>query len=414
MNKSSIFFSITVTFVALFIFMIISFGVLYKGSQKREEFFNHKRSLDVAHSIRKEMRQERAMTEELEEYLEAMGFYIVKNKHKVLENHNKHLKWREGNRKMLLSSFELEGKNYLHIKNHKFGILLLDKYKTDDFRTVMIFVFIFMLVGFTLLYLNTIRKLKPLKRLQESVKNIGEEDFDIICASSKKDEISQLANEFDKSAKKLKALKESRNVFIRNIMHELKTPITKGQFLVQLPSTDENKESMQKVFYRLESLINEFASIEELISTKNEVEKKEYFLSDIIDNASDLLMSNEESVSQEFEDIKVSVDFKLFSIAIKNLMDNGIKYSSDKRVVVKTEGSKIVFENKGKILAYPLEEYFEAFFKADNLDSSQSFGLGLYITKHILDANQLVLQYEYKNGINRFIIVSSSSITTSA
>jgi len=405
MNKSSIFFSITVTFVALFVFMLISFGVLYKGSQKREEFFNHKRSLDIAHSIRKEIRRDRVMTKELEDYLEAMGFYLVLDKHRVLQNHNKHLKWKEGNRKMFLSSFELDGKNYLHIKNHKFGILLQDKYKADDFRTVMMFVFIFMLAGFTLLYFNTIRKLKPLKRLQESVKNIGEEDFDIICATTKKDEISQLANEFDKSAKKLKALKDSRNVFIRNIMHELKTPITKGQFLTQLPSTDENKESMQKIFYRLEALINEFASIEELISTKNEIEKKDYFLSDIIDNASDLLMGSEESVSQEFEDIKVNVDFKLFSIAVKNLMDNAIKYSPDKRVSLKTEGSQIVFENRGKMLAHPLEEYFEAFFKAENIDSRQSFGLGLYITKHILDANQLRLRYEYTDGMNRFIIV---------
>jgi len=404
MNKSSIFFSITITFIALFVFIVISFGVLYKGNQKREEVFNHKRSFDITHIIKNELRREKEITKELEDYLELMDFAVVKDKVTILQNHNKHLIWSEDRRKLTIKSFEFEDKIYLHIKNHKIDILLLDKYKSDDFRVIMVFVFMLMMIAFILLYLNILRKLKPLSRLKESVKNIGEEDFEILCASNKKDEISQLANEFDKSAKKLKALKESRNIFIRNIMHELKTPITKGQFLTQLPTTDENKESMQKVFYRLESLINEFASIEELISTKNAIKRKEYFLSDIVENAEDLLMSNEESIIKEFEDIKLNVDFKLFSIAVKNLMDNGIKYSSDKQITIKTEGSSIVFENKGKKLTHPLNEYFEAFFRADSTDSAQSFGLGLYIIKHILDANELFLAYEYKEGVSRFII----------
>ena len=404
MNKSSIFFSITITFVALFVFIIISFGVLYKGSQKREELFNYKRSFDIAHSIKKELRREGVITQELEEYISLMDFSIVKDKDKFLESQDKHIKWKKHKRGQEISSFELDGKNYLHLKNHSIDILLLDTHESQDFRTIIIFVFLSILVAFILLYFTTIRKLKPLRKLKENIKNIGEEDFDIICASTKKDEISQLANEFDKSAKKLKALKESRNVFIRNIMHELKTPITKGQFLVQLPSTDENRESMQKVFYRLESLINEFASIEELISTKNEIQIKEYYLSDIIDNASDLLMSGEENIHKEFEDVQIEVDFKLFSIAVKNLMDNGIKYSSDKQVTIKTQGSFIIFENRGEKLASALEEYFEAFSKSQDTNSSQSFGLGLYIVKHILDANQLLLGYEYENGINRFII----------
>lgn len=405
MNKSSIFFSITITFVALFVFIIISFGVLYKGSEKREGFFNEKRSLDIGRSIKNELQREHRITQEFKEYLELMDFVIVEEKHRILENTDKHLKWQKKRKSHFLIRFELEGQNYLHIENHRGDILLLDKHKSGDFRAIMLFVFLSMLAAFTLLYFNTIRKLKPLRTLKDSVKNIGEEDFDILCASTKKDEISQLANEFDKSAKKLKALKESRNVFIRNIMHELKTPITKGQFLTQLPSTDENKQSMQKVFYRLESLINEFVSIEELISTKNEIQRKEYFLSDIIDNASDLLMGSEESINQDFEDVKLNVDFKLFSIAVKNLMDNGIKYSTDKQVTIKTEDSSIVFQNRGKELTHPINEYFEAFFKAENIDSNQSFGLGLYITKHILDANQLLLKYEYKNGLNRFIII---------
>jgi len=405
MNKNSIFFSITLAFAALFIFILISFGVLYKGDEHREEFLNKKRSFDITQFVLKDIRGRQGITSDLIEYLEFMNFFLIKKKESILQDESLRLEWVNNKRKISIKRFRLRDKEYIYIKTHRNEILLLDANETSDFKAYLLVVLLFILIAFTLLYLAIINKLKPLGILKNKVKNFAEEEFDIECASDKKDEISQLSNEFDISAKKLKKIKESRNVFIRNIMHELKTPIAKGQFLTQLPYTDDNAQKMQKVFYRLESLINEFASIEELISTKKLLDKKEYFLSDIVDEALDLLMRNEDKVIQEFKNIKVNVDFKLFSIAVKNLLDNGIKYSSNKQIIIKTEGSNIIFENIGKELTHPFEEYFEAFFKSDKMDSRQSFGLGLYIVKHILDANNLLLEYEHKSGINRFIII---------
>lgn len=232
---------------------------------------------------------------------------------------------------------------------------------------------------------------------------LGEENFDFDCCdSSKQDEVSLLAQEFKKSAQKLKKIKEARNVFIRNIMHELKTPITKGKFLVQLPQTHENNEKMKHVFERLENLINEFGSIEEVIASTKQFDHANYFLNDIIDNAIDILLIDEELVSREFENIKVNVNFKLFSIAVKNLIDNALKYSSDGQVVIKTYHEEIIFENHGNSLEYELDSYFEPFFKNSN---KNSFGLGLYIVNSILKANGYMLKYVYENGTNRFSIV---------
>ena len=187
-------------------------------------------------------------------------------------------------------------------------------------------------------------------------------------------------------------------------MHELKTPIIKGKFLTQLEFSQENQNKMEKVFYRLESLINEFATIEELISSRKKIEKKSYFLEDVVDDAIDILMCEEDEVEKHIENFKIKVDFKLFCIALKNLIDNGIKYSKDKKVVIKTDGDKIILQNSGEKLLYPLENYFEPFFKGDNVKSNQSFGLGLYIVKNILDANGFTLEYEYNDGFNNFII----------
>jgi len=405
MNKNSIFFSITLAFVSLFVFLVISLFVLLHDADKREDFRNAKRSFDISHLVLKEIRHQGYVSKELKESLELFDFIYVENKKRVLRDKNLHTLWMDDKRRIKLIRYGLDGKNYLYIKMHKRGILLLDNNKIVNSKNYILAVFAFLFIAFFLLYLSTIRKLKPLATLQKQVKNIGEENFDIECATEKRDEISQLANEFDKTAKKLKSLKESRNIFIRNIMHELKTPIAKGQFLTQLPETQQNKESMQKVFYRLEALINEFASIEELISTKKALVKKEYFLSDIVDNASDILMNQEKNLISNFDNIKVNVDFKLFSIAVKNLLDNGIKYSKNRVVTVKTEGTNILFENVGAPLEYPLENYFEAFFQSET-KSIHSFGLGLYIVKHILDANGMKLEYNHENGVNRFAIIT--------
>ena len=149
-------------------------------------------------------------------------------------------------------------------------------------------------------------------------------------------------------------------------------------------------------------MINEFATIEELISSSKTIEKKSYFLDDIVDNAKDILMVDEDDVLLEYENQKLEVNFKLFSIAVKNLIDNGIKYSFDKKVTIKSSNQEIIFENSGKKLEFPLENYFEPFFSNED-KSKDSFGLGLYIVHNILKANGYTLQYEFKDEINRFI-----------
>ncbi len=405
MKKRSILFTINLTFFIAFLLISVSFIMLYKINQKREDFFIHKRGMDISRMFMDEYRFY-GMGSKLHEDIERFDFSFIDKSQEIEKLLNdKHLKVKhiQERRRFKFEYLELDNNFYIYINTPNEKVILKDNVVKNRINGT-IFIYVVILAIFTFLYFSIINKLKPLKTLNIFVKDIGNEEFDIDYTVSGEDEISKLIQEFSNSAKKLKKIKESRNIFIRNIMHELKTPITKGKFLIHLPNTDANQDKMQKVFYRLEALINEFAAIEELISTKKELEKKEYYLEDIIDNAEDILMCNEEEVVKEFENIKLSVDFDIFAIAVKNLLDNGIKYSKNKRVTVKSEDKKLVFENDGERLLYPLESYFEPFFRGDDVKSNQSFGLGLYIIKHILDAHLLKLSYEHVNGVNRFII----------
>jgi len=400
MKKESIFFSISLIFIISFLIIIALSVILLKGNQKRQEFFLQKK----AHIISRIVIHNKLFSfskKKLKIELENFNFSLVDN-FEILKNRNKKLLLKEQHRFMKLRLFLIHNSYYLLLITPEKTFLLKDNSKISDNRLIIILIFITILALFILLFFTTIKKLNRIKDLKDKIINLGDGDLNINSATNKNDEISQLLNEFDKSVKKLKKLRESRNIFIRNIMHELKTPITKGKIIAELPPSQENSEKLKQVFYRMESLIGEFASIEELISVAKIPKTKIYFLADIIDNAKDLLLIEEEKVVEEFENFKVNVNFKLFSIAIKNLIDNAVKYSQNSQVTIKTSGKKIIFENIGAGLKFPLENYFEPFFK-DN-ESNQSFGLGLYIVKHILDANGYKINYKYKNQINQFIL----------
>mgnify|MGYP003498308956 FL=1 len=403
MNKNSIIFSTTLNFLITSLLLIVSFIFLlsHENFKKNEQIFERYKPIIKMVSGKKFY-----FDKDFHKNLLDMNYELFESKEEIkniLSNNKKIIFARSNKHNETFKIFEIDGKIYLFFEKFDTQILIKDldsQNLTNSFYTI--FVFVSLLIVITILYINTLKKLLPLKELKDKVINFGDEKFDFdLSNSSSKDEVTLLANEFKKSAQKLKNIKESRNIFIRNIMHELKTPITKGKFLLQLEKSDENIEKLKMVFNRLESLINEFATIEELISQNRVLEKKSYFLEDLLDNAKDILMIDDNCVKNSYENIKLNVNFKLFSIAIKNLIDNAIKYSNDKKVEVLTQNEDILFVNSGKKLEGDFEKYLEPFYSKS---SNESFGLGLYIVFNILKANGYNLLYKYEDGKNIFII----------
>lgn len=403
MNKNSIIFSTTLNFLITSLLLIVSFVFLlsHENFKKNEQIFERYKPIIKMVSGKKFY-----FDKDFHKNLLDMNYELFESKEEIkniLSNNKKMIFARSNKHNETFKIFEIDGKIYLFFEKLDTQILIKDldsQNLTNSFYTI--FVFVSLLIVITILYINTLKKLLPLKELKDKVINFGDEKFDFdLSNSSSKDEVTLLANEFKKSAQKLKNIKESRNIFIRNIMHELKTPITKGKFLLQLEKSDENIEKLKMVFNRLESLINEFATIEELISQNRVLEKKSYFLEDLLDNAKDILMIDDNCVKNSYENIKLNVNFKLFSIAIKNLIDNAIKYSNDKKVEVLTQNEDILFVNSGKKLEGDFEKYLEPFYSKF---SNESFGLGLYIVFNILKANGYNLLYKYEDGKNIFII----------
>jgi len=406
-NKNSIFFNITTVFLISILFIGITFYAVIKNSEKRHKNFLKRKYSTIVNRVLFQLHNNHGrVSKELEEKLANLNIQILNTK-EIKENSSKNMDHVCNILTPMYSMrvFKKDKKYYIFFKNPMFTMILRDNNPTMlNTKYILIALFIIALILF-FSYISIVKKLYPLNILQKKVQNLGKGDLDIEIDIKGDDEIATLAKEFKNSIDNLKVLKHSRDIFLRNIMHELKTPITKGRFLTKLPQSEENKDKMEKVFIRLETLINEFATIEELISRQNSVEKKEYFVMDIIDNALDLLFEDEESIeiAENEKNVKIKVNFKLFSIAVKNLLDNGLKYSKDKKVNVVIENNKIVFANKSDKLKYPVERYFEPFFKSSDTNK-QSFGLGLYIVNNILVSHNMYLTYNYKEGNSIFAV----------
>lgn len=386
--------------------VIISFSIIMHNGQIHKERHLKKKYFPMVRMFLKEHRRE-GFSQGLVRNLEVMNMEVVRSKgitNALVYNPKTKVLIEKKSKNLFTRVLNLNDTNYVYIRNRN-NIFLLKDNNTEvgNKKYVVFLVFGVILATLIISFLTTIRKLYPLKILKDKVTTLGDENFDFDCCdTNKQDEVSQLALEFKKTAQKLQDLKESRNVFIRNIMHELKTPITKGMFLIELNNTEENIDKLKKVFNNLETLINEFASIEELITTsRKNLDRNFYYLEDVIDESLDKLMIEPDMIENETSNLKLNVHFKLFSVAIKNLIDNAIKYGDGQKPVLKTFGDNIIIENRGKELANELESYFEPFSKDENKKKG-SFGLGIYIVHNVLKANGYHLEYEYEEGVNRF------------
>jgi len=301
-----------------------------------------------------------------------------------------------------ISMLQHKGLIYFLLQGPNSGVLLFDE-KIRPYRAWnMLYAYLVILTSITISYLLILMRLRPLRKLQKKIRDFGAGEMQTSFKMRGDDEIAVISNELENTRQKIRTLIESRTLFMRNIMHELKTPIAKGRISAEMLESGKQKERFSRIFLRMESLINEFALVEEVSTGFTHAKSEEYRLIDLIDGAIDMAMVEEESTSQDVDaTLKVLADFNLFSTAIKNMIDNAMKYSPDRHVSISTQEGEIWFESKGERLKHPLSYYVQPFTKDEN--SRDSFGLGLYLVDAILHAHDMVLAYEYLDGINRFI-----------
>ncbi|MCX2717278.1 ArsS family sensor histidine kinase [Helicobacter sp. MIT 21-1697] len=399
--RHSIFFKIVILFLcALFGFFAISYYFI-QDHIENENLLSEFRYKQFTATIN-EIMQYGGNINIIKQYLQSMQF-VPAEEEKIKEVLQEVGKLPEDFSGVFAKAINTQNGIYILLESQNETIL----YK-DDSRKLYEDFYIITLIGIILLtfvFFIVLKSLMPLKILKGQVKQFAEGNFNTQYEQNTKDEIGELYHEFYKASNKIKSLNESRSLLLRSIMHELKTPITKGRIVAEMVQDSTQKQQLCSAFTRLNELINEFAKLEQITSKNYQPNKQEFLLQDLISHTEDMLLIDESSpITLNSPHALIKADFDLFVIALKNLLDNAIKYSSDGKVSVYTKNDRLYTSSQGEPLQYELKTYFKPYFKNHKNPSSQGFGLGMYIIKNTLDNQGFNLSYKHENGYNIFII----------
>jgi len=297
-------------------------------------------------------------------------------------------------------------------KDHYYYAYKMDTmfyYRSDEPMTPYK-MYIFMAFGVLVLLLLVLYRyisssIDPLKELYVQIERFAKGEKDIHIEVKGDDEVAEVANAFHDSVLKNQVLEKSRSLFLRNVMHELKTPISKGKLLMHfLEGSDKDKALMEDLFEQMQGHLNDLARVESMTAKHLALDKHMYASIDVLDHAIDMLDVNRQDLVEDIGHKMIDVDFNLFAYALKNLLDNAIKYADSKPVYIKLENNCLIISNTGK----PFSDSFETYLKAYQRDTEQhaleGMGLGLYIANEIVSRHGYDLQYTFSEGQHHFSI----------
>lgn len=250
------------------------------------------------------------------------------------------------------------------------------------------------------------RVVNPISKIIRRVSSITEANLtERLDEGNKRDELSKLAQTFNKMLERLQGAFSSQKNFIANASHELKTPITLMSSEIDVTLLqDRDKEHyikvLRSVFVSLKGLNKLTTQLLLLAQTSVAHPEKNFSfirIDDILwDVKAELLKAYPHYSIDIVFDLNLNPDWlliegdeQLIKVAIINLMDNGCKYADDNRVSI-TLNSKdpqsiaIEFANKGEVIeSDDAEKIFAPFFRGKN-KKVEGFGIGLSLVKGII------------------------------
>lgn len=291
--------------------------------------------------------------------------------------------------------FHYNDEYYIYIQKLGHNLMLQDMRAKSYNQFIATALFAILFLVFLMLYIFIRKKILPLKILNEKIQRFGNGETDVDLIIQGNDEIATISKSFDDAVKNINRLMESKNLFMQNFMHELKTPIAKGKITTALLPDSKDKELLDKIFDRMDKLVKEIARIEK--SKIALLKRKKIPVSKLFSNAKLMLLEGCE-ICSDIDDFDLFVDEEMLTIVLKNLLENSCKYGEGEvTFIAKNKTIKVC--NPGPKLEKPLHYYLEAFIKDRD---SKGLGLGLYLCQTILKQHKSTLHYSHSYGKNCF------------
>lgn len=271
--------------------------------------------------------------------------------------------------------------------------------------------------------------LKPIARINQEVSTISGQDFKKkISTGNNKDEIAQLATNFNQMLSRIEQAFEMQKSFVSNASHELRTPLAaiKSEIQVALEK-DRQPEEYQEI---LRSLDQDNQRMTQLINGLLQLAKSEQGESNLMHKpvrVDEVLFEVQEELLGQHRDYNIFIDFEevveeeepltvmgnrpLLKTLFNNLFENACKYSDNHTAEVKIKFNKInliinIADTGHGISKEDQERVFEPFYRTASAANYKGHGIGLSICKRITDIHKgkILVRSEVGVGSN-FVVV---------
>ena len=273
---------------------------------------------------------------------------------------------------------------------------------------------------FTLLtgYLFSRNIVRPVKETIHDVKLITSQNLSHrLYIGKSKDELAELNMTINELLNRLEESFAIQRRFISNASHELSTPLTSLSSQIEVSLLHERSGSEYRRV--LISMLEDVRQLHQLTKTLLEIAKAGTHGTISLDKIriDEVIIRAHNEVIKQNQHFKVNLDFAelpenedecmvfgnqhLLQSAFKNIMENGCKYSPNSTVDVELTFVEhkvlIKFKNEGDTLPdTEMSQLFEPFYRGANAEGKQGVGLGLTLTRRIINLHKG--QLEIKSG----------------
>ncbi|MDO4641433.1 MAG: HAMP domain-containing sensor histidine kinase [Neisseria sp.] len=292
---------------------------------------------------------------------------------------------------------------------------------------IIILSFIFV-VGLLLAYILANNITKPIRILGRGMNRLAAGDLETRISqqmTDRDDELSQLADQFDKMAQQLQKLVSKERHLLHHVSHEMRSPLARMQAIIGLIQAQPKKQDqylqrLESELVRMDALVGELLTLSRLETDNVPMEKENLalvpLLRNLVEDSQAVAEKNHQTVQLQIdkvpEDTKMQANESYLYRAFDNVIRNAMNYSPEGSTIqVKLyQDSKNwiveVTDNGPGVAESQLPHIFTAFYRADSSANKQGTGLGLALTKHIVEQHngKIMANNVRPNGLQvRFI-----------
>jgi len=269
-----------------------------------------------------------------------------------------------------------------------------------------ILVLMFVIIGGLLGYLIAYLSVRDIKRVKRKIGTIKDGTLEHIEDEGLFSEAEALTDDINHVFTKAQLLEESRQEFVSNVSHELKTPITSMKVLSESILMQENvpaemyREFMNDIVQEIDREAQIISDLLTLVKTDKGPESLNFEKVDMNELMEVILKRLKplaekrgiEITFESFREVEADIDKVKFTLAISNLIENGIKYNVDGgwiKVSLNADYKNLYIKVADSGVGIPedcIEHIFERFYRVDKARSRDTggTGLGLAISKNII------------------------------